>query len=201
VRVGSDKDGRGAGVLGPADPQVLWVRVLEVRRAQQAHRGCRSRPCGRDAGGGRGRARRNGAGGGPDRGRHARANHVVLALASCQGSCCTGTCSAGAAWSCASMAMAAGPAEGDDIAIAGLVCIASRPSSTATSRSTRPPAARFIALLLRTGPRVGRRTHPRCCAKAREHTYNRRRRQRALGRLTPVEYELAFATRVDQAAA
>jgi hypothetical protein len=27
-----------------------------------------------------------------------------------------------------------------------------------------------------------------------EHTYNRRRRQRGLGRLTPVEYELAFAT-------
>ena len=26
-----------------------------------------------------------------------------------------------------------------------------------------------------------------------EHTYNRRRRQRALGKLTPVEYELAFA--------
>jgi len=26
-----------------------------------------------------------------------------------------------------------------------------------------------------------------------EHTYNRRRRQRALGRLTPVEFELAFA--------
>lgn len=25
-----------------------------------------------------------------------------------------------------------------------------------------------------------------------EHTYNRRRRQRALGRLTPAEYELAF---------
>jgi transposase InsO family protein len=25
-----------------------------------------------------------------------------------------------------------------------------------------------------------------------EHTYNRRRRQRSLGRLTPVEYELAF---------
>lgn len=25
-----------------------------------------------------------------------------------------------------------------------------------------------------------------------EHTYNRRRRQRRLGRLTPVEYELAF---------
>jgi putative transposase len=25
-----------------------------------------------------------------------------------------------------------------------------------------------------------------------EHTYNRRRRQRGLGRLTPVEYELAF---------
>jgi len=34
-----------------------------------------------------------------------------------------------------------------------------------------------------------------------EHTYNRRRRQRALGRLTPVEYELAFATQADQAAA
>ena len=28
-----------------------------------------------------------------------------------------------------------------------------------------------------------------------EHTYNRRRRQRGLGKLTPVEYELAFATR------
>jgi putative transposase len=27
-----------------------------------------------------------------------------------------------------------------------------------------------------------------------EHTYNRRRRQRALGKLTPVEYELAFAS-------
>ncbi len=25
-----------------------------------------------------------------------------------------------------------------------------------------------------------------------EHTYNRRRRQRALGKLTPVQYELAF---------
>jgi len=34
-----------------------------------------------------------------------------------------------------------------------------------------------------------------------EHTYNRRRRQRALGKLTPVEYELAFAApRVDLAA-
>ncbi len=27
-----------------------------------------------------------------------------------------------------------------------------------------------------------------------EHTYNRRRRQRGLGKLTPVEYELAFAS-------
>ena len=27
-----------------------------------------------------------------------------------------------------------------------------------------------------------------------EHTYNRRRRQRALGKLTPVEFELAFTT-------
>ena len=27
-----------------------------------------------------------------------------------------------------------------------------------------------------------------------EHTYNRRRRQRALGKLTPVEYELAFTS-------
>ena len=26
-----------------------------------------------------------------------------------------------------------------------------------------------------------------------EHTYNHRRRQRGLGRLTPVEFELAFA--------
>jgi transposase InsO family protein len=34
-----------------------------------------------------------------------------------------------------------------------------------------------------------------------EHTYNRRRRQRALGKLTPVEFELAIATdRVDLAA-
>ena len=34
-----------------------------------------------------------------------------------------------------------------------------------------------------------------------EHTYNRRRRQRSLGRLTPVEFELAFANNVAQAAA
>jgi putative transposase len=27
-----------------------------------------------------------------------------------------------------------------------------------------------------------------------EHNYNRRRRQRTLGKLTPVEYELAFAS-------
>jgi putative transposase len=33
-----------------------------------------------------------------------------------------------------------------------------------------------------------------------EHTYNRRRRQRVLGKLTPVEYELAFTTDVDLAA-
>jgi transposase InsO family protein len=33
-----------------------------------------------------------------------------------------------------------------------------------------------------------------------EHTYNRRRRQRGLGRLTPVEYELAFTARDAQAA-
>ncbi len=33
-----------------------------------------------------------------------------------------------------------------------------------------------------------------------EHTYNRRRRQRVLGKLTPVEYELAFATDTRQAA-
>jgi putative transposase len=33
-----------------------------------------------------------------------------------------------------------------------------------------------------------------------EHTYNRRRRQRALGRLTPVEYELAFHADSDLAA-
>jgi len=33
-----------------------------------------------------------------------------------------------------------------------------------------------------------------------EHTYNRRRRQRGLGRLTPVEYELAFAQRSELAA-
>jgi putative transposase len=34
-----------------------------------------------------------------------------------------------------------------------------------------------------------------------EHTYNRRRRQRSLGRLTPVEYELAFTPHADHAAA
>jgi transposase InsO family protein len=34
-----------------------------------------------------------------------------------------------------------------------------------------------------------------------EHTYNRRRRQRGLGRLTPVEFELAFAARLDEEAA
>ncbi len=33
-----------------------------------------------------------------------------------------------------------------------------------------------------------------------EHTYNRRRRQRALGKLTPVEYELAFTTHAAVAA-
>jgi transposase InsO family protein len=32
-----------------------------------------------------------------------------------------------------------------------------------------------------------------------EHTYNRRRRQRALGKLTPVEYELAFTPQHDTA--
>jgi transposase InsO family protein len=34
-----------------------------------------------------------------------------------------------------------------------------------------------------------------------EHTYNRRRRQRRLGRLTPVEFELAFTNTTAQAAA
>jgi transposase InsO family protein len=34
-----------------------------------------------------------------------------------------------------------------------------------------------------------------------EHTYNRRRRQRGLGKLTPVEFELAFATQATQTAA
>lgn len=34
-----------------------------------------------------------------------------------------------------------------------------------------------------------------------EHTYNRRRRQRGLGRLTPVEFELAFTNNAAQAAA
>ena len=33
-----------------------------------------------------------------------------------------------------------------------------------------------------------------------EHTYNRRRRQRALGKLTPVEYELAFTSQAGVAA-
>jgi transposase InsO family protein len=34
-----------------------------------------------------------------------------------------------------------------------------------------------------------------------EHTYNRRRRQRGLGKLTPVEFELAFAPQPTQTAA
>ena len=34
-----------------------------------------------------------------------------------------------------------------------------------------------------------------------EHTDNRRRRQRGLGRLTPVEYELAFAPQAARTAA
>jgi putative transposase len=34
-----------------------------------------------------------------------------------------------------------------------------------------------------------------------EHTYNRRRRQRRLGRLTPVEFELAFTDNAAQEAA
>jgi transposase InsO family protein len=34
-----------------------------------------------------------------------------------------------------------------------------------------------------------------------EHTYNRRRRQRRLGRLTPVEFELAFAPETTTSAA
>ena len=34
-----------------------------------------------------------------------------------------------------------------------------------------------------------------------EHTYNRRRRQRRLGKLTPVEYELAFTTQTATIAA
>ena len=34
-----------------------------------------------------------------------------------------------------------------------------------------------------------------------EHTYNHRRRQRGLGKLTPVEFELAFAIRIDDEAA
>ena len=33
-----------------------------------------------------------------------------------------------------------------------------------------------------------------------EHTYNRRRRQRGLGKLTPVEFELAFTTPTNDAA-
>ena len=33
-----------------------------------------------------------------------------------------------------------------------------------------------------------------------EHTYNRRRRQRGLGKLTPVEFELAFAPQETPAA-
>jgi putative transposase len=34
-----------------------------------------------------------------------------------------------------------------------------------------------------------------------EHTYNRRRRQRGLGKLTPVEFELAFAPQATRTAA
>lgn len=41
------------------------------------------------------------------------------------------------------------------------------------------------------------------CASAHwiEHTYNRRRRQRGVSKLTPVEFELAFTDNTVQAAA
>jgi transposase InsO family protein len=48
-----------------------------------------------------------------------------------------------------------------------------------------------------------RRSPGRYCIRFRRvftHTYNRRRRQRALGKLTPVEYELAFTTQAAIAA-
>ncbi len=56
--------------------------------------------------------------------------------------------------------MTAGAAVGEGIAIAGLVCIASSPSRTEASRTTRPPAARADALVLTTAPRYARERIP-----------------------------------------
>jgi len=58
------------------------------------------------------------------------------------------------------MTMTAGAAVGEGIAIAGLVCIASSPSRTEASRTTRPPAARADALVLTTAPRYARERIP-----------------------------------------
>ena len=46
-------------------------------------------------------------------------------------------------------------------------------------------------------------TSPAASAEAMttEHTYNRRRRQRVLGKLTPVEFELAFTNQAAAVAA
>ncbi len=151
MQVGSDRTGAGDGVLGPADPQVLWVRVFEVRRAQQAPRGAVD---------GRAAGTREAAGAVPDGTGAVGASRTgddthglsrwCWPWSSCKGSCCTGTC---CTRTCCTVGMAAtaGPAEEDGIAMAGVACMVSRPSSTATSSSVRPPAARVIALLLLTG--------------------------------------------------
>ena len=63
----------------------------------------------------------------------------------------------------------------------------------------------FWALLqrnvLNTGPRRIRAELRYATTYWIEHTYNRRRRQRRLGRLTPIEFELAFTSTTTHAAA
>ena len=55
--------------------------------------------------------------------------------------------------------------------------------------------------VLNTGPWRSRTELHYAITSWIEHTYNRRRRQRGLGRLTPIEFELAFASKTTQAAA
>ena len=65
---------------------------------------------------------------------------------------------------------------------------------------------RYDAVPLAAKGRTSRPGHvvfrfgPVATAERAEDTYNRRRRQRALGKLTSAEYELAFATRAAVAA-
>src|SRR5207244_2523608 len=69
--------------------------------------------------------------------------------------------------------------------------------ATPASRCASYPDRSTLLRPARTAPiAVGKGTRA-----LNEHTYNRRRRQRALGKLTPVEFELALAATPELAAA